>query len=44
MSHGEIIERGAHADLIAQNGEYAKMWRAQLEEKRKNEAEEGDSE
>jgi ATP-binding cassette subfamily B protein len=29
MDSGRIIERGTHADLLAQNGRYAQMWALQ---------------
>ena len=29
MEDGRIIERGAHADLLAQQGRYARMWALQ---------------
>lgn len=32
FEHGRIIERGTHADLLAQNGSYAAMWAAQQEQ------------
>ena len=31
LSHGEIVERGAHANLLKQNGLYAAMWKRQQE-------------
>ena len=31
MEDGRIVERGAHADLLARNGVYAAMWRRQQE-------------
>ncbi|MEK7820544.1 MAG: ATP-binding cassette domain-containing protein, partial [Pseudomonadota bacterium] len=31
MEEGQIVERGAHADLLARNGVYAAMWRRQQE-------------
>ena len=27
LKEGKIVERGKHADLLAQNGWYAEMWR-----------------
>ncbi|TDR30969.1 ABCB family ABC transporter ATP-binding protein/permease [Hydromonas duriensis] len=33
MEAGRIIERGTHAQLLAQNGSYAAMWAAQQEER-----------
>jgi ATP-binding cassette subfamily B protein len=32
MSRGKIIESGAHAELLAGNGAYARSWRAQTKE------------
>jgi ABC-type transport system involved in Fe-S cluster assembly fused permease/ATPase subunit len=29
LEHGRIVERGAHADLLARNGRYAQMWALQ---------------
>ncbi len=29
MDHGQIIERGTHAELLAANGRYAEMWQMQ---------------
>ncbi len=29
MDHGRIVERGSHAELLAQGGRYAQMWRLQ---------------
>jgi ATP-binding cassette, subfamily B, heavy metal transporter len=31
LNHGEIVERGAHASLLAQNGLYAALWKRQNE-------------
>lgn len=35
LDHGRIIESGSHADLLAQHGVYAEMWRVQQEERSK---------
>jgi len=29
LEDGRVVERGAHADLLARNGRYAEMWRLQ---------------
>ena len=29
---GRVVERGGHADLLAQNGDYAALWRQQIRE------------
>lgn len=34
MEKGRIVERGSHQELLAQNGKYAEMWRAQAEKYR----------
>ena len=33
MDEGKIVERGKHAELLAANGYYAKMWQLQQEER-----------
>ena len=33
MDDGRIVERGKHAELLAADGYYAKMWRLQQEER-----------
>ena len=33
-THGRIVERGSHWDLLAANGMYARMWRLQQDEDR----------
>lgn len=30
MANGRIVEQGAHSDLLANNGEYARLWRVQF--------------
>ena len=35
LEHGRIVERGAHANLLAANGVYARMWRLQQDEARR---------
>jgi ABC-type multidrug transport system fused ATPase/permease subunit len=29
LDHGRIVERGAHHELLARNGLYARLWRTQ---------------
>lgn len=36
MSHGSIIERGSHAELLELNGEYARMWAQAVSGKRQD--------
>ncbi|MCC6198367.1 MAG: ABC transporter ATP-binding protein/permease [Burkholderiales bacterium] len=36
LEAGRIVERGSHAALLAANGAYARMWRLQQEEERKD--------
>lgn len=31
LNNGKIIEQGQHADLLARNGAYSRMWRAQIQ-------------
>ena len=31
LAHGRILEKGTHDDLIARDGAYAKLWRAQAQ-------------
>ncbi len=40
VDQGSVTERGTHAELIAQNGLYAKMWRLQQDEKNMERVEE----
>ncbi|MEO8347196.1 MAG: ABC transporter ATP-binding protein/permease, partial [Betaproteobacteria bacterium] len=35
LEHGRIVERGAHANLLAANGVYSRMWRLQQDEERR---------
>ena len=32
LSHGEIVEQGTHSQLLERDGEYASLWRLQLED------------
>jgi ATP-binding cassette subfamily B protein len=32
MQHGDIVEQGKHEELLAKNGEYAKLYNSQFEE------------
>lgn len=36
MDQGRIVERGSHADLLAQGGTYANLWALQAEPSTKN--------
>lgn len=42
MSDGQIVERGDHAGLLAQEGLYARMWDVQQQEQSAGELSEGD--
>jgi ABC-type transport system involved in Fe-S cluster assembly fused permease/ATPase subunit len=33
LDHGAIVEQGAHAELLEQDGHYAELWRAQQKER-----------
>ena len=37
MEHGQIVERGTHDELLAQNGAYAHMWALQQQERKQEE-------
>jgi ABC-type transport system involved in Fe-S cluster assembly fused permease/ATPase subunit len=30
MHHGQVVERGAHDELLALDGLYARLWRLQI--------------
>lgn len=32
MDHGDIVEKGTHEELLAQNGFYAKLYQSQFED------------
>ncbi len=38
LEAGEVVERGGHAELLARNGRYARMWRRQEAEREAEEA------
>lgn len=37
MDHGNLVERGTHKELLAQNGNYASLWKLQKEQNEKKE-------
>ena len=43
LESGEIVERGTHAALLGSNGVYARMWRLQQDEERRQPAETADA-
>lgn len=43
LNHGEIVERGTHAALLARGGMYAEMWNRQQEEAAENSEKGGQS-
>jgi ATP-binding cassette subfamily B protein len=38
MDAGQIVERGAHAELLARNGRYAEMWRLQQQARERSDS------
>jgi ATP-binding cassette subfamily B protein len=38
VDRGRIVERGTHAELLVANGAYARMWRLQQDEARRESA------
>ena len=34
MDHGQVVEHGTHTELLAHNGQYARMWELQLREEK----------
>jgi ATP-binding cassette subfamily B protein len=38
LSHGRVLERGTHAQLLEHKGEYARMWALQQQQAQANAA------